>query len=54
MRNEVREYIEMFNTYPVKSFAKTKFEESHPEALDLYYEPTKISGLTIDSFNYLF
>jgi hypothetical protein len=54
LRDEVREYIELFNSYPVKSFAKSKFEEAHPEAAELYFQTTKLSALSIDSFNYLF
>lgn len=54
LRDEVRDYISVFNTYKVKSFAKTRFEEKHPEAVELYYEESKLASLSIDSFNYLF
>jgi hypothetical protein len=30
LRDEVRDYIATFNTYPIKSYARTKFEELHP------------------------
>jgi hypothetical protein len=30
LRNEVREYIDLFTTYTPKSFARSKFEELHP------------------------
>jgi hypothetical protein len=38
LRNEVRDYISIFNTYIIKSFARTRFEENHPEAIELYFE----------------
>ncbi len=37
LRNEVKEYLTVFNTYAIKSYAKTKFEEMHPEASELYF-----------------
>lgn len=54
LRNEVKDYISIFNTYTIKSFARTKFEEIHPEAVELYFEERKLASLAIDSFNYLF
>jgi hypothetical protein len=54
LRNEVRDYISIFNTYKIKSFARTRFEETHPEAVELYFEERKLASLSIDSFNYLF
>jgi hypothetical protein len=37
LRDEVRDYISVFNKYTVKSFARGKFEETHPEAVELYF-----------------
>ncbi len=38
MKAVVQEYIEVMNEPKVKSFAKLRFEELHPEAVELYFE----------------
>ena len=38
MKAVVSEYIEVMNCNKVKSFARLRFEETHPEAVELYFE----------------
>ncbi len=52
MKTIMLEYIDVMNEAKTKSFAKLKFEELHPEAVELYYEEKK-NKFTFDSFNYL-
>ena len=53
LRNTTREYVDGIWSCGAKTFGQVKFEELHPEAVELYRGENQ-EKQKIDSFNYLF